>query len=421
MRENSKKLILKSRAMTESPRLESHNNMNQPQPACLILGASTRAAAQSAVRAGYAPVCADQFADADLCAIARVLPLQNYPHDLAAQVTTLPPIRWMYTGALENSPPVIQAVSEHHLLWGNGADVVQAVRNQQKMYQVLKKHNLPALGLRQSDNPPPANGHWVLKPKRSAGGREVMVWDAKTKKKHRNRLPPSDYFQQQANGDNYSALYLASSSQTTLIGISAQLVGCDWLNAKEFIWCGNVAPVLFSDQDEVHHSLMQQAQQTGSVIAKEFGLRGLFGIDFILENRDQHQTLFPLEVNPRYVASVELFERAYKTPLLNWHIVACESFEQPQQGNSVSAEIHQQPFSSIQPDEACGKAILYADRTFAFPLTIEEMPNCADIPPLGRLIQQNEPICTVFATGKTTEACKINLLKKAKEIYLTLK
>ena len=39
----------------------------------LILGASTRAAAAIAVRAGFDPVCADRFGDEDLRRIAEVI------------------------------------------------------------------------------------------------------------------------------------------------------------------------------------------------------------------------------------------------------------------------------------------------------------------------------------------------------------
>ncbi len=395
--------------------------MNHLQKRCLILGASTRAAAQSALYAGYHPVCADQFADTDLIAIAELLPLQNYPDNLVKQATNISPTCWMYTGALENSPEIIQAISKHHLLWGNDAEVVQAVRNPQNLYQVLKKHDLTTLNLQEFNHQPPANSRWMLKLKRSAGGREVTIWNREAESHHKDKLSIDYYFQQRAEGTNYSALYLASATQTVLISISAQLVGCHWLNADNFIWCGNIAPVLFSHQPKKHQKLANQVVQTGEVIAKEFGLRGLFGIDFILEDSSfpsSSPKLFPLEVNPRYVASVELFERAFEISLLKWHIAACESFEQSEQEESVTTENYRVNFSAkaIQ-----GKAILYADHTFTFPLTVEKMPNCADIPSYGRLIQKNEPICTVFATGKTIELCQKNLQKRADEIYDALK
>ena len=46
---------------------------NRTRPRLLILGCSTRAAAWSAVRAGFFPVCADEFGDEDLRQVAEVL------------------------------------------------------------------------------------------------------------------------------------------------------------------------------------------------------------------------------------------------------------------------------------------------------------------------------------------------------------
>ncbi len=389
--------------------------MNLPLPTCLILGASTRAAATSAVRAGYAPICADQFVDVDLIEIAKVLPLNRYPQELVSVAKSIKPTNWFYTGALENSPDIIQKISEHHHLWGNYADVVQAVRDQKKIKRLLQTNHLPVLDLQDFSNPPSSNGEWMLKPKRSAGGREVMIWNAETKKLYREKLTADYYFQQRASGENYSALYLAAAQQVSLIGISQQLVGCDWLNSCGLTWCGNIAPVQFSHQSETDHLLMQQVKQTGTLIAKEFGLRGLFGIDYILDNQQQTETLYPIEVNPRYVASVELFEQAYEISLLKWHVAASESFQYR------ASDLFN--FDNMRPpsDLIYGKVILYADRSFTFPFKASELPSCADIPFLGRVTEPNEPICTLFATGNSQDSCLKNLKEKSHQFYQSLK
>ena len=61
----------------------------------IIIGASTRAAATSAWRAGWTPWCADLFADADLERIATVrkVPPETYPHGLLAALYDAPPAR----------------------------------------------------------------------------------------------------------------------------------------------------------------------------------------------------------------------------------------------------------------------------------------------------------------------------------------
>ena len=95
--------------------------MTTSRPSLLILGASTRAAAASAVRAGFDPVCADRFGDEDLRRIASVIAVNNDLHRTLRAVKALPFTPWIYTGSLENDPKFIASVSERHLLLGNPA------------------------------------------------------------------------------------------------------------------------------------------------------------------------------------------------------------------------------------------------------------------------------------------------------------
>src|SRR5215471_13660301 len=98
----------------------------------IIVGASTRAAAFSALRAGLKPWCIDLFADADLRAKCPVMqiPRQQYPHGLAEMIRQhAPPGPWMYTGGLENYPQVLHEISQDRFLLGAGEITVQQVRD----------------------------------------------------------------------------------------------------------------------------------------------------------------------------------------------------------------------------------------------------------------------------------------------------
>jgi hypothetical protein len=90
-------------------------------PSVLILGASTRAAAQSAIRAGLHPICADLFADLDLRGCAQVLEVADYPRGLVAAAASAPACPWMYTGGLENQPGIVARISKSRpfqITWG---------------------------------------------------------------------------------------------------------------------------------------------------------------------------------------------------------------------------------------------------------------------------------------------------------------
>ena len=103
---------------------------SMPDERLMIFGASTRAAAQSAVRAGFRPVCADHFADQDLYELAEVLPLSRYPARARRRRRRRNPVRcpgctrerWRITTRCSRSLPRCGT------LYGNPADVVARVR-----------------------------------------------------------------------------------------------------------------------------------------------------------------------------------------------------------------------------------------------------------------------------------------------------
>ena len=118
----------------------------------IILGASTRAAAMSARRAGWTPWCADLFADLDLERIATVrkIPADEYPDGLLDALHDAPPGPVMYTGALENRPDLIERIDRR--IFGNSAEVVRRVRTP----ELWSKCAEPARG-----TTPPTDGRWL--------------------------------------------------------------------------------------------------------------------------------------------------------------------------------------------------------------------------------------------------------------------
>src|SRR5947209_6990668 len=96
----------------------------------LIVGASARAAAFSALRAGMRPWCIDLFADADLQARCPVKALNsdNYPDGFARAMRQGPPGPWLYVGGLENRPALVVKLARERTLWGNDANVLSVVR-----------------------------------------------------------------------------------------------------------------------------------------------------------------------------------------------------------------------------------------------------------------------------------------------------
>src|SRR4051812_38200553 len=97
----------------------------------ILIGASVRAAAWSARRAGFTPWCADLFGDVDLRQVAqmRTIAVDDYPHGFAEIMKAAPSVPWMYTGALENRPKLVDQLAKQRALWGAEADVLRRVRD----------------------------------------------------------------------------------------------------------------------------------------------------------------------------------------------------------------------------------------------------------------------------------------------------
>ena len=107
-----------------------------------IVGSSARAAAQSAVRAGFSVCAGDLFADADLCRIGHATRVGPYPAGLADVVGGSQPGAWMYTGALENYPLLVDAMARQRTLWGNPATVLRRVRRPRLVADALSRNGL---------------------------------------------------------------------------------------------------------------------------------------------------------------------------------------------------------------------------------------------------------------------------------------
>jgi predicted ATP-grasp superfamily ATP-dependent carboligase len=369
-----------------------------PDQRLMIFGASTRAAAQSAVRAGFRPVCADHFADQDLYELAEVLPLSRYPHDLVTTAERGPSLPWVYTGALENHPRLLKKLASSRRLYGNPADVVTRIRDPLAVVRVLTAAGIPALPVCPGSQPPPRDGRWMLKPLRSAGGRGIQVWDERPVAFLKGGRREPCYFQQRVAGEPYSALYLATFAATVLIGASRQLIGESRLHAGPFAYCGSIGPL------DLGASLEGQIVRLGQILGSEFGLRGLFGVDFLI---DVDSVAWLTEVNPRYTASVEVLEVALGMSLLGDHVTASAAFGDARRSRQVVEGLQARLAEAGQSraGRMCGKAVIYAPFALRAPSLVELMreprfverrARIADRPQPGSIVPDGVPVCTLL-------------------------
>jgi predicted ATP-grasp superfamily ATP-dependent carboligase len=367
----------------------------------LIVGASARAAAFSALRAGLRPECADLFADADLrarCAVRRVEPM-DYPCgflDVPALRTSGP---WLYTGGLENRPDLIDELARRRQpLWGNPAPALRRVRSPVELCDALREAGLPCPAVRPSDDAPPLDGRWLVKPLAGAGGSGIRPWSGRA----RPAVPSRPfYWQEFIAGESCAAVYVGDGRTARLLGVTRQLVGEPWLHAAPFHYCGSVGPLPLSP------ALRQAFTDVGAALGRAFGLRGLFGVDGVLRDG----VPYPVEVNPRYTASVEVLEYAAGLRALALHRHAFDT-EAPV---PLPAE----------PAGVVGKAILFAQAPLRFPDQgpwvdasggADIMPAFADVPHAGDPIEAGRPILTLFARAGTMAECLDQLRRLAADL-----
>lgn len=350
---------------------------------CVILvGASVRAAAFSALRRGWRPWCADLFGDADLrlrCPV-RVIPPKDYPRQIPRVLAEEAPEGVVqYTGGLENHPRIVAQLSRLRPLWGNGPNVLRAVRNPLRVAEVLGAYCLPAT---QQLADVPRDGSWLAKPLRSCGGRGIHPVTADT------RPGRGWYYQRFQPGEKVSAAYLAEGEHgCRLLGATRQLVGEAWLHARPFSYCGSIGPLPLDEEET------EALTDIGQRLHAAFGLVGYFGVDAV---RGADGRIRVVEVNPRYTASIEVLEYA-----------ACRSGRT----NAGAGMI--------------GKAILFADKAMRFPASgpwqsdlnnppaVDHLPEYVDIPLPDTPIEPGQPILTLFVRGDDEAECHSKLRQKA--------
>ena len=343
----------------------------------IVVGASVRAAAQSALRAGFRPYAIDQFADRDLKAVCPAVKIRRWPQELLPALAEAPQSPWIYTGGLENHPRLVDRMAALRPLWGNPGSVLARVRNPWQLAAAVREAGLEMPPIAREIPEPVAKGAWLQKPLRSSGGHKIATANS-------GRRRRGYYYQALMRGQSLGAVYLAANGGCRLLGVSRQLQ-----RPGTFTYQGS----LLAPGDRSHES---ELAPLGLLLAERFALRGLFNVDFIVSDMG----IWPLEVNPRYSASVELLERATGVSLLRLHAGAC-------QGAATDAEFPPLP----PPAVALGKCIVYAPaRGVVTPLVdqlaakwnaIAQRPQIADLPAIGETIEAGHPVCTVFAEGAT--------------------
>jgi predicted ATP-grasp superfamily ATP-dependent carboligase len=392
--------------------------------------------AESATRAGYAVTSLDAFGDLDQHPAVRALSL---PRDFGMAFTaravagvaeSIESDAVVYLSPFENHTSALAALAHGRLLWGNPPAVVRRARDPNVLAELGEPWE--ALG----------SDRWLLKPRASGGGHGVRWWNPG------DAVPTGWHVQRFVEGVPSSIVFVAAGGRAVPLAVTRQLIGDASFGASGFRYCGSVVipsagarvsgqgscrdcpeaviaseardrdprgrelviPNEARDRDRPGRGakLFDAAAALARAAARKLDLVGLNCIDFI----DRDDVAVPIEINPRWSASMELVERGHGLSTFAAHASACTTGELPTIDITQPHATH----------NTVGKAILYARHDLVCGDTRAWLddPTVRDVPHPHEHIPAGRPVCTVFAAGVRPDACYTALVERARAAYEVL-
>src|ERR1051325_2579917 len=196
-------------------------------PEVLLTGVSMRAAAQSAVRAGYHPHTIDAFADLDVpkpkTHVSTTVTGRRFDPRLVLQTARRIPVdAIVYGSGFEDDSPAVDEISRGRTLWGNPPDVLRQVRSPRRLLEGLAQRGfaVPRVFVPGDDAGEPAHDvEWIEKPFRSGGGHGVRPWHPGL------AFAEGSYLEEFIHGSPGSIVFVASGGRSVPLGVSRQLAG----------------------------------------------------------------------------------------------------------------------------------------------------------------------------------------------------
>ncbi len=359
-------------------------------PNYLVIATSGRAIAQGLKSLGYSVAVIDGFADRDTCVAAtEIIKVQRTQYslevdDVLRAVTSLqskkPFDGLFFDAAVESNPSLLNELNLHPV-FGNSIQVLNACNHPEKFFSSLDQHSIPYpeihLDLKLVST---EKSDWLVKAAQGTGGIGVSCL------KEKLDTTKHVYLQKRIDGINFSLTFLANGQDVLALGFNtlwSQSLG----EGVPYAYAGAVNQVSFNE--EAKHTALQYTK----TIANKFELIGLNSIDFIYVDN----LIYVLEINPRIPATYELYETK-GGEVMQQHIDACKNRVLPVTQSNPLLRAH---------------AIVYAPSK----LTISDKMSwplwTADRPHAQEVINEFEPVCSVFAGGQNnTQVCEMIKTRK---------
>ena len=418
-------------------------------PKICLIGASVRAAAESAFAAGYRVTAVDQFGDRDTLRVAeQYIPLPkvgdwsflalghrgNAEGSVASNWNQLPPIeqrrieafRQQLVSLGESMPilvvggmrglsfPLVDVTKNNSDFGGdqclapfNGPEsLARAARD--TIFQIPKSFKCT-----EGQTERFQDKKWLIKRLNDCGGLGVRTLTPELSGAGRFSQDGEHLVQQWMPGRLYGACLLSNGLEVALLGTCRGRFTS--MGGMPFVYCGSVGPVAISDRTQ------KALLAFGRRLIQQTGWRGLFNVDWLQEHspKDPSGHHWLLEVNPRWSGSTELLERAWRAALktasrdnatsssdqpsvsfLKWTVDAC-------QGKALPGLLRQVSVNQLA-NHSLVKRIIFSRREQKFdpdclPIELEPGESLHDLPRQPLVVKHGEPICTLMTCWKEKE------------------
>ena len=385
----------------------------------------------------------DQFADRD-CVAASDLVSQVELDDVELGIFEVEgssgkDLLFVPGGGTENHSALIEQIAKKHRWSGIVGESLRVLRAPETLFKVAREVDLKTPPTYTHQTHPtwqsfavrgadllknadlPQNVEWLWKSAKKGGGLGVSKVRTAEELRYFFSRPTEDYLQQFVPGSTLGAtIIISANGQATFFGACRLLTASDCvaglgirraskgvsietvetkLEARTdypYLFSGAIGPVELPEK--VIGKLLRFAERSH----QSLGVKGWFQVDFILDAAGE---AWVLEVNPRWSATMEIYERALGCSLLAEHLSAW--------GIEISAiDVNDRAAGKV-----CWKEIVYAeeevfwreghqakvDALNAAQLEACGWPLIADIPMGEQHFSRGMPIFSVIATGCSEE------------------
>lgn len=411
------------------PTVEKDPQQSEKFPQFLVLlGSSVRAMAQSCQYLNLPVWAVDQFADSDCCAVTNRITqkeledvtIDDFPQDLS--------LVFLPGGGTENHVSLADQLARSFSWCGLSGEELRAIRDPKCLFPIAqqcglktpatfffsdknKKSDLDRIEL---ENLRP--DQWLWKSGDRGGGLGVSDIETSDVLKYLLSIQAEGYLQEKIHAIAFGAtMILSQDGEPEWIGASRLLIAGNPLpnsllsdNASEdhqpdhpsssrrtdypYLFGGAIGPV------SLPQSVIDRLLALAKHCYQHFGIKGWFQVDFMLN--EQHE-IWLLEINPRWSATMEIYERIQGRSLVLPHLRAW----------GIEAIEHSFPKPILHPFVL--KYVVYASSTFTWTAEISQKatainrqaiddsgwPLLADLPQEDTTFETGMPILTILASG----------------------